>query len=101
MLVETKTTGRVVTRNGEYDISSIKAELLKGGKVRLGFVSSLLHRSLHAGATIDAAAMDELASKWVEKRGLVDRWPGLPPWAMERLQEAQMALAKLEKELGG
>lgn len=69
-MVETKVQGTCVSKNGEFDIGSVTLELRPDGKVSIGFVSSRLHRKLNAGATIDAASMDRMASEWVKMRSL-------------------------------
>jgi len=69
MIIEAKTKGKCITRNGEFKIEAIRVDLntIKG-TASIGFVSSKLHRDLHAGATISAASMDQLALEWVKKR---------------------------------
>lgn len=102
MVVEVKTDGKCVTRNGEFRIGAVRAELSKDGMVRLGFVSSRLHRNLHAGTTIGAAAMDELASEWVRRRGLMPKpLPAPLDGVAECLLEANKVLSAAISRLGG
>jgi len=70
LTVEAKTCGKCVSRNGSYDICSIRLTLSETDVVDIGFVSERLKRQLHSGAKIDAKAMDSLALQWVKKRGL-------------------------------
>lgn len=74
LIVDVKATGSVITRNGEFKISSVRLELSKDeSSVKMGFVSGRLKRDLHTGTTIDAKAMDELAERWLKARGLLPK----------------------------
>lgn len=73
LTVEAKTCGKCVSRNGSYDICSIRLTLSETDVVDIGFVSERLKRQLHSGAKIDAKAMDSLALQWVKKRGLLGK----------------------------
>ena len=94
LTVEVKATGKCVTRNGEYPIEAVRVELSKDGRARLGFVSSRLHRNLHAGTTIDAGAMDRLALKWAKARGLIE-----PDEARDEVQDRIDCIEAVKGEL--
>lgn len=69
MIIESKTKGKCITRNGEFKIEAIRVEFNPtSSTASIGFVSSKLHRNLHAGATITAEAMDKLALEWLKNR---------------------------------
>ena len=70
LLTEAVSRGKCITRNGEFNISAVRIELARDGMARIGFVSGRLKRDLHAGALVEASAMDRLAMQWLEKRGL-------------------------------
>jgi hypothetical protein len=100
--IEIKTSGTVVTRNGEFKVGAIRLDQ-KGDKASLTFVSGRLRRVLHAGCSIEAEAMDKLAMRWAEQRGLIDQDERSP--ASERvlreLDEVEKGLVRARHLLMG
>lgn len=60
--------GTCVTRNGESEIGLMRAAL-NGTQVKLGFVSRVLKRDLHAGATMRVEDLDMFCRQWIDSRG--------------------------------
>lgn len=67
-LVSIPVVGKCVTRNGETDIGLMTSIVNADGVVRIGFVSSKLHRSLNAGAKIRASDLDSFCKEWLKIR---------------------------------
>ena len=95
LIAEIKTRGRCVTRNGNYELSTVCLHLNQKEEVEISFVSECLKRALNAGATFDAKAMDDLAERWLKARGLL-------PKDKDRsgTNEALTALAEAESFIG-
>jgi hypothetical protein len=67
-LVSVPVVGKCVTRNGETDIGLMTSVVGTDGNVHLGFVSSKLHRSLHAGAKVRTIDLDLFCHEWLKSR---------------------------------
>jgi len=82
-----------VSRNGTHSVNTMVAET-EGENVRLRFISTKLHRSLHGGALISVEAMDRLAAEWISKRSRI------PKDRLLRLEVAIREIAAIaDKEL--
>src|ERR1035437_9012610 len=99
LVAESKTKGRCVSRNGFYDVESVRLTIVQDGVVEIGFVSERLKRKLHAGATIDAKAMDELALKWVKARGIIPKDAGKGVSAIVKLNEATELISGAQSDI--
>lgn len=67
MIVAIPVKGTCVTRNGNYPVSQMQAEVADK-RVKVGFVSRDLHRALHSGFTIDVESMDKFCQAWLKMR---------------------------------
>ena len=69
--IDVKARGSCITKNGSFMVSKMTAtEDVESCQVEIGFVSKSLHRSLHAGATIDVNDLDAFCNAWLKARGI-------------------------------
>jgi hypothetical protein len=69
MLISVPVSGECVTRNGKCEVGHMTAEVSLDGNVKLGFVSSKLHRSLNAWAHLKESDVDNFCKAWQLMRG--------------------------------
>lgn len=60
--------GSCITRNGSADVGFMNAVDFGCGNIKIGFVSSKLHRSLNAGVCLRAEDLDKFCEAWVKTR---------------------------------
>lgn len=68
-LISVPVSGTCVTRNGECAVGNMTAEVNLDGTVKLGFVSSKLHRSLNAWCHLKVSDVDNFCKVWQSMRG--------------------------------
>lgn len=68
VFINVPVNGSCITRNGSANIGFMNALDEGDGNVRIGFVSSKLHRSLNAGVCLRVEDLDKFCEAWVKSR---------------------------------